>query len=235
MGRGRTLPRRQLRSVPPATARRRLIDDQRQVRRQIFAGADQLDYAFMGTDPSAHDNVWLREAAEQKMPDLLPRGLARPLSGDLSDLHRAFRDIMGARAAAIPESMVPFVELKPECSRLLDAAIRRRARPTDVLPAQRGRLCRSATDPARARSLRRIVKGLEQPGFQIDEADQVMRKRSRAPLHGCPPASPTLPASPNASDPRCSLPRYGILAADFFSSRGFSHSDTAAPVRSEIS
>ena len=54
------LPRRQLRSVPQATARRRLIDDQRQVRRQIFAGADQLDYAFMGTDPSAHDNVWLR-------------------------------------------------------------------------------------------------------------------------------------------------------------------------------
>jgi putative restriction endonuclease len=27
-----------------------------------------LDYAFMGSDPSAADNVWLREAAEQQVP-----------------------------------------------------------------------------------------------------------------------------------------------------------------------
>ena len=36
--------------------------------RQIFAGEDQLDYAFMGTDPAAHDNVWLRQTAEQQIP-----------------------------------------------------------------------------------------------------------------------------------------------------------------------
>src|SRR5690606_39233804 len=43
-------------------------DDQRRVHEQIFAGEDELDYAFMGTDPSAADNVWLREAAERQIP-----------------------------------------------------------------------------------------------------------------------------------------------------------------------
>jgi putative restriction endonuclease len=57
-----------IRTVFPRRGGRVWYDDQRQVHRQIFAGEDQLDYAFMGSDPAAHDNVWLREAAEQKIP-----------------------------------------------------------------------------------------------------------------------------------------------------------------------
>ena len=56
-----------IRTVFPRRGGRVWYDDQRQVHQQIFADEDQLDYAFMGTDPAAHDNVWLREAAEQKI------------------------------------------------------------------------------------------------------------------------------------------------------------------------
>jgi putative restriction endonuclease len=44
-------------------------DDQLNVHRPIFAGEEELDCAFMGTDPSAPDNVWLREAAERSIPN----------------------------------------------------------------------------------------------------------------------------------------------------------------------
>jgi putative restriction endonuclease len=57
-----------IRTVFPRSGGRVWYDDQRQVHRQIFAGEDQLDYAFMGTDPAAHDNVWLRDAAERQIP-----------------------------------------------------------------------------------------------------------------------------------------------------------------------
>lgn len=40
-----------IRTVFPRSGGRVWYDDQRQVHRQIFAGEDQLDYAFMGTDP----------------------------------------------------------------------------------------------------------------------------------------------------------------------------------------
>jgi putative restriction endonuclease len=69
-----------IRTVFPRRGGRVWYDDQRQVHQQIFAGEDQLDYAFMGTDPDAHDNVWLREAARplpSHHPDL-HRGLGRP-------------------------------------------------------------------------------------------------------------------------------------------------------------
>jgi hypothetical protein len=32
------------------------------VHRQIFDGDETIDYAFMGRDPDAADNQWLREA-----------------------------------------------------------------------------------------------------------------------------------------------------------------------------
>jgi putative restriction endonuclease len=43
-------------------------DDQRHVHRQIFGGVDTIEYAFMGTDPNAADNRWLREAFENRVP-----------------------------------------------------------------------------------------------------------------------------------------------------------------------
>ena len=57
-----------IRTVFPRKGGRVWYDDQRNVHAQILAGVDQLDYAFMGTDPSAAENVWLRQAAEQQVP-----------------------------------------------------------------------------------------------------------------------------------------------------------------------
>jgi len=54
--------------VFPGKGGRIWYDDQRHVHHQIFAGEDELDYAFMGNDPSATDNVWLRAAAECQIP-----------------------------------------------------------------------------------------------------------------------------------------------------------------------
>jgi putative restriction endonuclease len=57
-----------IRTVFPRKGGRIWYDDQRHVHGQIFAGEEVLDYAFMGNDPSAPDNVWLREAAERQIP-----------------------------------------------------------------------------------------------------------------------------------------------------------------------
>ena len=43
-------------------------DDQREAHRQIYQGDETVDYAFMGTDPEAADNRWLREAHEHQVP-----------------------------------------------------------------------------------------------------------------------------------------------------------------------
>jgi putative restriction endonuclease len=63
-----------IRTVVPRKGARVWYDDQRRVHGQIFAGDEELDYAFMGTDPSAAENVWLREAAcFQTPPEPLTR------------------------------------------------------------------------------------------------------------------------------------------------------------------
>jgi hypothetical protein len=36
--------------------------------RQIYAGDDVVDYAFMSTDPNSPDNRWLRDAMERQIP-----------------------------------------------------------------------------------------------------------------------------------------------------------------------
>lgn len=59
-----------IRTVNPAPGRRVWYDDQRQVHAQVYDGSDVVDYAFMGTDPKAADNRWLREAAETGTPIL---------------------------------------------------------------------------------------------------------------------------------------------------------------------
>jgi hypothetical protein len=46
-----------IRTVVPRKGARVWYDDQRRVHQQIFAGDEELDYAFMGTDPAAPDNV----------------------------------------------------------------------------------------------------------------------------------------------------------------------------------
>jgi putative restriction endonuclease len=43
-------------------------DDQQDAHRQIYAGEDAVEYAFMGADPTTADNRWLRDAMEQQVP-----------------------------------------------------------------------------------------------------------------------------------------------------------------------
>jgi hypothetical protein len=44
------------------------MDDQRDAHRQIYAGDDVVDYAFMGTDPNSPDNRWLLDTMQQQIP-----------------------------------------------------------------------------------------------------------------------------------------------------------------------
>ena len=57
-----------IRTVIPRAGARLWYDDQTQAHRQIYEGDDVLDYAFMGKDPGAPENQWLREACERQVP-----------------------------------------------------------------------------------------------------------------------------------------------------------------------
>jgi putative restriction endonuclease len=57
-----------IRTVFPRPGGRVWYDDQREIHRQIFDEHEAVDYAFMGQDPDAADNRWLREAMEQHIP-----------------------------------------------------------------------------------------------------------------------------------------------------------------------
>jgi putative restriction endonuclease len=57
-----------IRTVFPRRGGRVWYEDQREAHRQIYAGDDVVEYAFMGTDPNAPDNRWLRDAMEQQTP-----------------------------------------------------------------------------------------------------------------------------------------------------------------------
>jgi putative restriction endonuclease len=57
-----------IRTVFPRSGARVWYDDQHEAHRQIYAGNETIEYAFMGADPSAADNRWLREAMEEQIP-----------------------------------------------------------------------------------------------------------------------------------------------------------------------
>ena len=65
-----------IRTVIPRKGAKVWYDDQRQVHDQIYAGQECVDYAFMGNDPNAHNNVWLREAWETGIPFIYFLGVA---------------------------------------------------------------------------------------------------------------------------------------------------------------
>ena len=65
-----------IKTVYPRPGARVWYDDQREVHRQIFAGDELVDYAFMGNDPTAADNRWLREAMENQIPLIYFLGVA---------------------------------------------------------------------------------------------------------------------------------------------------------------
>jgi putative restriction endonuclease len=57
-----------IKTVFPKPGGKVWYDGQREVHRQIFEGDETVDYAFMGQDPNAPDNRWLREAFENSVP-----------------------------------------------------------------------------------------------------------------------------------------------------------------------
>jgi putative restriction endonuclease len=65
-----------IKTVFPKPGGRVWYDDQREVHRQIFEGDETVDYAFMGQDPGAADNRWLREACENQVPIIYFLGIA---------------------------------------------------------------------------------------------------------------------------------------------------------------
>lgn len=68
-----------IRTVFPRPGAKVWYDDQRTVHRQIYESAEWVDYAFMGSDPEAADNRWLREAMEQHIPVIYFIGIAPQL------------------------------------------------------------------------------------------------------------------------------------------------------------
>ena len=65
-----------IKTVFPKPGGKVWYDDQREVHRQIFEGDETIDYAFMGQDPDAADNRWLREAFENRIPIIYFLGIA---------------------------------------------------------------------------------------------------------------------------------------------------------------
>src|SRR5882672_3853237 len=65
-----------IKTVFPRPGGRVWYDDQREVHRQIFEGDETIDYAFMGENPDAADNRWLREAMENDVPIIYFLGIA---------------------------------------------------------------------------------------------------------------------------------------------------------------
>src|SRR5271167_2872442 len=65
-----------IKTVFPKPGGRVWYDDQREVHRQIFEGDETIDYAFMGQNPDAADNRWLREAFENQVPVIYFLGIA---------------------------------------------------------------------------------------------------------------------------------------------------------------
>lgn len=57
-----------IKTVFPKPGAKVWYDDQRHVHRQIYEGDEAIDYAFMGTNPDAAENRWLREAMEARIP-----------------------------------------------------------------------------------------------------------------------------------------------------------------------
>ena len=65
-----------IKTVYPRPGGKIWYDDQREVHRQIFEGDEAVDYAFMGRNPEAADNRWLREAFENQVPVIYFLGIA---------------------------------------------------------------------------------------------------------------------------------------------------------------
>jgi putative restriction endonuclease len=65
-----------IKTVVPKKGGRVWYDDQRQVHAQIYSGDETVEYSFMGNDPDAADNRWLRDAMFDQTPIIYFLGVA---------------------------------------------------------------------------------------------------------------------------------------------------------------
>ncbi len=175
-----------IKTVFPRRGGRIWYDDQREVHRQIFEGDDAIDYAFMGENPDAADNRWLREAFESQVPVIYFLGIA---PGRYQAILPAFvsgwdASALKARVAfGVPdqESLAPPANalerryaLRAVKQRLHQASFREAVIP--AAPVDDGRLVYSApSDAAHVRVRTSIPSHIKPgPGFRefIDELAQ---------------------------------------------------------------
>jgi putative restriction endonuclease len=57
-----------IKTVAPKKGARVWYDDQRAAHNQIYEGDETVEYSFMGADPEAADNRWLRDAMMSRVP-----------------------------------------------------------------------------------------------------------------------------------------------------------------------
>ena len=65
-----------IRTVFPKSKGKIWYEDQIDIHKKIFENLESIDYAFMGTNPNAADNKWLREAYQNKVPVIYFLGIA---------------------------------------------------------------------------------------------------------------------------------------------------------------
>src|SRR5262245_27873688 len=65
-----------IRTVIPRSGARVWYDDQRDEHRQIYEAEESVEYAFMGQNPDAADNRWLKDAMEHQIPIIYFLGVA---------------------------------------------------------------------------------------------------------------------------------------------------------------
>ena len=65
-----------LKTVIPRPGQKVWYDDQLHVHERLYGGVDSVEYDFMGTNPEAADNRWLREAFENQTPVIYLLGVA---------------------------------------------------------------------------------------------------------------------------------------------------------------
>ena len=136
-----------IKTVFPRKGARVWYDDQREAHQQIYAGDDVVDYQFMGTDTTAADNRWLRDAMERQIPVIYFLGTSpgryQPIiptfivgwHPERLRVQLAFGAIVGASAQALP----PDAPERRYALREVQARLHQTSFRDAVLAAYRGR------------------------------------------------------------------------------------------------
>lgn len=108
-----------IRTVYPRPGARVWYDDQRSVHQQIFDSVDSVDYAFMGKDPSAADNRWLREAMDARVTVIYFVGVA-------PGKYMFFRTRVSDWSGAMLKARISFLPFAVEATETADPIAERR-------------------------------------------------------------------------------------------------------------